>query len=152
MIYRPLQNGKVAIPDYDEGIRLLTELCKQKQEKGENTIRLEGRLTKLKKAAEKTKAIREEANASLKNGGYELVKIPCFTTFDKDNTNFMNGVCGTCKETGKTYYITNKPGERELEGVITEYLKGAGIDNVYFVSTTKDLKCMGGIDCLTQEE
>ena len=64
----------------------------------------------------------------------------------------MNGVGGTSAKTGQTYYITNKSEYPELQEIVQDYFKKAGIDNVYFVSTTDKLRRKGGIDCLTQEE
>ena len=170
MIYRPLQNGKIAIPDYEEGILQLTNLyvlkCKefdeletdptvteQAKEQLRATInKIKEKIENLKTVAEKTQTTREEANDYLKESGYELVKIPCFTTSDMDRTNFMNGVGGTSAKTGQIYYITNKSEYPELQDAVEEYFKKAGIDNVYFVSTTDKLRRKGGIDCLTQEE
>ena len=63
----------------------------------------------------------------------------------------MNGVGGTSSKTGQTFYITNKSEYPELQNFVEPYLKNAGIDKIYFVSTTEDLRKMGGIDCLTQE-
>ena len=169
MIYRPLQNGKIAIPDYEEGIKHLTNLYNQKsaefdqleqdpsvsaqkrEQKRDSIFELAEKIEELKKVAKKTQSIREEANDYLKDSGYELVKIPCFSTRDSDCTNFMNGVGGTSAKTGQTFYITNKSEYTELQDVVEEYFKQAGIDNVYFVSTTELLRKKGGIDCLTQE-
>lgn len=169
MVYRPLQNGRIAIPDYDEGIIQLTNLYNQKcreleelekdpmatvqaKEQIRETIgKISEKIKNLKNVAEKTQATREEANDYLKANGYELVKIPCFTTSKTDRTNFMNGVGGTSTKTGQTYYITNKSEFPELQNIVEQYFIQSGIDNVYFVSTTKDLTRNGGIDCLTQE-
>ena len=170
MTYRPLQNGRIAISDYGEGIIQLTNLYNQKcheleelekdptateqvKEQMRETIgKISEKIKNLKNVAEKTQTIREEANDYLKANGYELVKIPCFTTSDTDRTNFMNGVGGTSTKTGQTYYITNKSEFPELQDIVEQYFKQAGIDNVYFVSTTEKLTKKGGIDCLTQED
>ena len=64
----------------------------------------------------------------------------------------MNGVGGTSAKTGQTYFITNKSIHPEFEKFVEPYFKAAGIDKVYFVSTTEDLIKSGGIDCLTQEK
>ena len=169
MTYRPLQNGKIAIPDYEEGITQLTNLYNQKckefdelekdpaataqvKEKLRDTIhKINEKIKNLKTVAEKTQATREEANDYLKANGYELVKIPCFATSASDKTNFMNGVGGTSAKTGQTYYITNKSEYPELQDIVEKSFKQAGIDNIYFVSTIDKLRRNGGIDCLTQE-
>ena len=105
----------------------------------------------MQQLSEDTKSIREEAYDCLSNGGYEVVKIPCFTTEANDTTNFMNGIGGTSAKTGQTFYITNKSEFPELQAVAEQYLHQAGIDKVYFVSTQHALSSRGGIDCLTQE-
>ena len=64
----------------------------------------------------------------------------------------MNGIGGTSTKTGQSFYITNKSEFPELDAEIEEYLKKAGIDKVYFVSTQAALNSNGGIDCLTQEK
>lgn len=197
MIYHPLKNGEIAIPDYQKGIELLEEqeglikesiqeeksnlgnvsqsnssppsliekirLLRQNQEHRleqnktidklqRELLDIHSRIDDLKELDEKTRNLRQEANDNLQAGGYTLVKIPCFTTKSNDSINFMNGVGGTSKKTGETFYITNKSKNENLQNVIEKYLKDAGIDKVYFISTTSFLKRMGGIDCLTQEE
>ena len=169
MIYRPLQNGRIAIPDYDEGIIQLTNLYNQKcreleelekdpmatvqaKEQIRETIgKISEKIKNLKNVAEKTQTTRDEANDYLQANGYELVKIPCFTTSKTDRTNFMNGVGGTSTKTGQAYYITNKSEFPELQNIVEQYFIQSGIDNVYFISTTNNLTRSGGIDCLTQE-
>lgn len=166
MIYRPLQNGKFAVPDYEQGIAELEKLRDQTNETiqlqtEENPqqiktlkrklYKLNRKIEKLEQLSEDTKSIREEAYDCLSNGGYEVVKIPCFTTEANDTTNFMNGIGGTSAKTGQTFYITNKSEFPELQAVAEQYLHQAGIDKVYFVSTQHALSSRGGIDCLTQE-
>lgn len=148
MLYRPLHNGEFAVPDFDEAIKILTENNIENMS-NENKQELISQLEKLKI---ETQATRVEAEDNLKNSGYKLVKIPCFTTSSTSGTNFMNGIGGTSPKTGQTFYITNKSEYPELQKYIEPYLKNAGIDKVYFVSTTDDLRKMGGIDCLTQEK
>ena len=63
----------------------------------------------------------------------------------------MNGIGGTSK-TGESFYITNKSDFPELNEAMKKYFKNAGIDKMYFVSTSPFLSAQGGIDCLTQEE
>ena len=148
MLYRPLHNGEFAIPDFDEAIKILTEnnIESMDKEKKEELI------SQLEKLRDETQATRAEAEDNLKASGYKLVKIPCFTTSSTSATNFMNGIGGSSQKTGQTFYITNKSEYPELQKYIEPYFKNAGIDKVYFVSTTDDLRKMGGIDCLTQEK
>lgn len=148
MLYRPLHNGEVAIPDFDEAIKILEETDIKNMKPAEK----EERISYLKKIAQSSKADRQEAEKRLQEAGYKLVKIPNFTIGRSDETNFMNGVGGTSSKTGKSFYITNESEYPELENVISKYFKKAGIDNVYFVPTKDALGRMGGIDCLTQEE
>lgn len=115
-------------------------------------LKLTNKIKKLKEVNENSKSIREEANDYLKESGYKLVKMPCFTSESSDLTNFMNGVGGTSKKTGQTFYITNQSEFPELEKEIEKSLMKAGIDKVYFVSSQEALDYKGGIDCLTQEE
>lgn len=156
MYYRPLQNGKIAVPDYEEGIRLLKELYSEKVKQGANPKELEmlkEKISELINTSNQINNIRNEANDILINDGYELVQIPCFTNKGDYTTNFMNGVAGTSPKTGETFYITNSSEDiPELDNILREYFIKAGIDNVYFVSAKEFLLREGGIDCLTQEE
>lgn len=102
----------------------------------------------LEEASAKTKKTRRQAEENLTKSGYKLVRIPAFYK----TANFMNGVGGTSSKTGETFYITNKSTVPDLEPIVSEYFKKAGVDKVYFVSTIEALKNQGGIDCLTQEE
>ena len=155
MSYRPLQNGKVAIPDYEEGVKLLTDLYNQKLQTGASDTELEGlkqKIENLKVVMDKTNEIRKEASEKLVNDGYQLLKLPCFTVSDDDKTNFMNGIAGTSEQSGKRFYITNKSEYPELDSIVEKYIREAGIDTVYYVSSTHYLSKKGGIDCLTQEQ
>lgn len=148
MLYHPLHNGEMAVPDFDEAINILenNQIASLPNDKKSELI------NQLKTLRDETKATRQEAEDNLKASGYKLVKIPCFTTGSESGTNFMNGVGGTSPKTGQTFYITNKSEYPELQDFVEPYLKNAGVDKVYFVSTTDDLRRMGGIDCLTQEK
>lgn len=148
MLYHPLDNGEIAIPDFEEAIQIL----KQNSISGMCEEEKNNRIARLEQLRDNTALIREEAEDKLKFAGYKLVKIPCFTTDSKDKTNFMNGVGGTSKKTGNKFFITNKSEYADLQEIIAGYFKKAGIDKVYFVSSTDYLGRMGGIDCLTQEE
>ena len=167
MNYRPLHNGEFAVPDYEQGIAILKDLRNDisksvEEQKGENSQqinalkiklhKLNRKIEKLQQVSENTKAIRQEANDYLTDGGYKVVKIPCFTTNAGDTTNFMNGIGGTSEKTGQTFFITNKSEYPELQNIIEQSLRQAGIDKVYFVSTKEALSARGGIDCLTQEK
>lgn len=148
MLYRPLHNGEFAVPDFDEAIKILKE---NNIESIDNEKKQE-LISQLEKLKVETQATRVEAEDNLKASGYKLVKIPCFTTSSTSGTNFMNGIGGTSQKTGQTFYITNKSEYPELQKYIEPYFKNAGVDKLYFVSTTHDLRKMGGIDCLTQEK
>lgn len=145
MDYRPLHDGEMAVPDYEEGIRMLqqTEISGMSSDEKQKLIQ------SLQEKNEKTADIRRQAEKSLQKDGYKIVKIPCFDTNDSQ-INFMNGVGGTSKS-GQSFYITNKSNYPELNTEIQKYFKKAGVDKVYFVSSTEFLKKSGGIDCLTQE-
>ena len=163
MMYHPLHNGEIAVPDFDAAISFLENNdipsmnqpyegideeykdCKTEKDK---------RIKILKKLRDETAILREDAEKKLSGNGYKLVKIPYFTTSmaQADSVNFMNGVGGTSKKTGQSFFITNKSEYPELQAFIESYFKNAGIDKVYFVSTDKMLGYQGGIDCLTQEE
>jgi len=156
MCYRPLQNGKIAVPDIGEGIKLLKEVYSEKVKQGATPKELEKlkeKISELIDEANKINGISNEANEKLINDGYELVPIPFFTNNGDYTTNFMNGVAGTSPKTGETFYITNSSEDiPELDNILKEYFIKAGIDNVYFVSTKEFLWREGGMDCLTQEE
>ena len=102
---------------------------------------------------EKTNPIISSVIEKIEADGYKAVNIPCFTEFDIRNENpinYMNGVGGT-SENGETYYITNTSGYSELDEVMKQQFKEAGIDRTFFVSTIEFLMNQGGIDCMTQE-
>ena len=168
MSYRPLHNGEFAVPDYEQGLVMLKELREklqsemppenQNEDSGHlspeqiKLRKLDSRIKKLEQYAAETKDIREEAGDYLAEAGYKIVKIPAFATETTALTNYMNGIGGTSTKTGQSFYITNKSEFPELDAEIEEYLKKAGIDKVYFVSTQAALNSNGGIDCLTQEK
>ncbi len=167
MVYRPLHNGEVAVPDYEKGIEILKKFQADKNMTDttlQDTDSLEERRAKiqayklnkqiknLEQTAQDSQSIRAEAEVYLQKAGYKIIKIPSFTASSQDGTNFMNGIGGTSNKTGESFYITNKSEYPELQNIIESYLKNAGIDKVYFVSTLKELKAKGGIDCLTQEK
>ena len=111
----------------------------------------------------KTAEISKAAEEELKNGGYKIVKIPCFTEINngrdesgasiiENAINYMNGICGTSAKTGDKFYITNTSGDETLDAYMDKYFKEvAGLDKVYFAPTKKYLEASGGIDCLTKE-
>ncbi len=146
MTYRPLHNGEIAVPDYEEAIRILQET----RIAGMDDNTKSELIKNLEELNTKSAAIRQEAEQALTEGGYRIVKIPCFAENGQSQINFMNGVGGTSK-TGQSFYITNKSDYPELNDAIQTYFNNAGVDKVYFVSTLPFLNNYGGIDCLTQE-
>lgn len=148
MLYRPLHNGEIAVPDFQEAIKILqeTEIADMDETTRQKLIKA------LSELEEKTAPQRTKAIENLQKDGYKIVKIPCFSTFDKELPciNFMNGVGGTSKK-GETFYITNKSEYPELDKIAETYFKQNNIDRVFFVSTEPFLQKCGGIDCLTQE-
>ena len=149
MYYRPLQNGVVAVPDYDEGINILKGiefpdiLNDDKKEY----------LSRLEEVRNLTAAKLKKAEKILTSAGYKIVKLPvfsCTSEYGPSTINYMNGICGTSPD-GVKFYITNKSGIDELDKIAEKYLKNTGINKVYFVSTEEHLLMYGGIDCLTQE-
>ena len=145
MLYRPLHNGEIAVPDFQESIKLLeeNEISSMSAEEKQELI------NELKVMDEKTASIRQEAEQTLEEKGYKLHKIPCF---DKccEEVNYLNGVSGT-SESGEVFYITNKSKYPELDTLVQDYFQKAGADKIFFVSTTSFLRQNGGIDCLTLE-
>ena len=152
MYYRPLNNGQIGVPDFEAGIKVIENL---KLKTNEQKQIYQDLLQQLKKMESETKIIRENAENELKNQGYELLKIPCFSTNKEKNENpinFMNGVCGTSAKTGDKFYITNTSGDKTLDNYMEKYLKKeVGFDKVYFAPTKEYLKNLGGIDCITKE-
>lgn len=178
MYYRPLNNGQMAIPDYKAGIEVLNRLLQDidtqiesknisseqnenLQHKKQEFLKL---LSNLEEMKNKTDTISTNAENELKEKGYDVVKIPCFTEIDdgKDQgldaksvenpINYMNGVCGTSAKTGDKYYITNSSGDEILDKYMENYFKSVvGFDKIYFAPTKQYLSAMGGIDCLTKE-
>ena len=194
--YHPMKNGVIAVPDYKEGAKVLTEMLNKvvaeinakkaellepsgdapakteveklnnlkkrinsRNEKETDLQKLEAKAKKLKQKINElreymkaTMGIRAEANDYMIRAGYNLVKLPYFSTGPFEKTNYMNGVGGTSEKTGQTFFITNKSEYPELDEYIEKYFAAAGVDKVYFVSSTEKLSDGGGIDCLTIEE
>lgn len=150
MFYRPLKNGQVAVPDYQEAINVL----KRTKIAGMDARNKNLLINQLAKAYKRNANSLINAEKELMKSGYKLVKIPCFSlpTNMCDNTgiNYANGVCGKDKN-GRLYIITNKSNYKELDAQIVKYYKKAGVNDVYFVSTQEYLKRNGGLDCRTQE-
>ncbi len=168
MHYRPLNDGQIAIPDYEAGINVLKELIQdietnnvQNNEllnKKEEYLKL---INKLEEMKTKTAEISKEAEEELTRQGYEIVRVPSFTEIDKGDPvvrsvenpiNYMNGICGTSSKTGDKFYITNTSGDEILDAYMEKYFKEVvGFDKIYFAPTKNYLKSSGGIDCLTKE-
>ena len=149
MCYRPLGDGEVAVPDYDEGIKSLKVLIADENVSAPDKNRYAQMLEKLETKKSDTKEIelRSEAENRLRKDGYKIIKIPDFG----NDTNYMNSVTATSNRDNKTFLITNKSGDERLDEIAKKYYQEAGIDRVYFVSTQNALKKFGGIDCLTNE-
>lgn len=179
MFYRPMNDGQIAIPDYEAGMNVLNELIQnidkdlsspdiqpeQKsnlENKKEEYLKL---MNKLEEMKNKTAEIAKSAENELRENGYEIVKIPCFTEIDngrdqrlsrarsvENPINYMNAICGTSAKTGDKFYITNTSGDEILDTYMENYFKEViGFDKVYFAPTKKYLGALGGIDCLTKE-
>ncbi|MCM1004395.1 MAG: hypothetical protein NC408_08650 [Candidatus Gastranaerophilales bacterium] len=149
MLYRPLHNGQIAIPDYDEGIRILqeTDIADMSPEEKDKLLQ------ELIELRDNAASILQDAENTLSESGYEIIRVPCFFNLgisDGPQINYMNGVGGTNPD-NKTFYITNSSNYEQLDQLAEEFFKQNGVDNVYFVHTGKYLKMNGGIDCLTQE-
>ena len=172
MHYRPLNDGQVAVPDYEAGINILKKFIQDIDKKlelnTEQSSNLEAKkeeysklIVKLEDMKTKTAEISLEAENELQKQGYEIVKIPCFTDIDRgipfektveNAINYMNGICGTSAKTGDKFYITNTSGDEALDAYMENYFKEVvGFDKVYFAPTKKYLNAKGGIDCLTKE-
>lgn len=178
MFYRPMNDGQIAIPDYEAGINVLNELIQnidkdldspdiqpeQKnnlENKKEEYLKL---INKLEEMKNNTAEIAKSAENELRKKDYEIVKIPCFTEIDtgrdqrlnartvENPINYMNAICGTSAKTGDKFYITNTSGDEALDKYMENYFKEViGFDKVYFAPTKKFLYSLGGIDCLTKE-
>ncbi len=166
MFYRPLQDGKMAVPDYDAARGAVADILKNSKLAKDKRNEYKNLLNGIEEMSKLSKPITEKAEAALKESGYDIVKIPCFTVLpnaggkgsdELENpigvplVNFMNGVCGTAKN-GSSYYITNKSNLPELNSHIEKCFKKAGVNKVFFVSTGELLKLHGGLDCITQEK
>lgn len=148
MFYRPLQDGTIAVPDYQKAIEIL-ETCDISSMDNRTKKEL---IEDLKTMAKKSSL--SNNNKILENKGYKIKKIACFNpshnVTSNSTVNFQNAICGTAKD-GSTFIITNKSKYPEINKIIETEFKNVGIDSVYFVSTDKYLIFNGGIDCLTQE-
>lgn len=157
MGYRQFDSGEIAIPDYNAGIEYLENTNIESM----NPKTKQELIKELKRTQEEIGSIINDSEKALTDGGYKVVKIPCFASIDKENPlpkiNFMNGVAGTSSSRGTmpkgtTYYITNKSDFPELNDYMADYLKeNLNVNKTYFVSTSPYLKSLGGIDCLTEE-
>lgn len=149
MFYRPLQNGVVAVADYESAIKYL----KENDIKSMPDEHKEALLADLEDEFAQHGQTMKDAEKVLNNAGYKTIKIPAFNVtaeLGASDISYMNGVCGTSPE-GIKFYITNKSGYEELDGYISECFKSAGVDKVFFVDTLDFLLGYGGVDCLTQE-
>lgn len=151
MSYRPLHNGDIAVPDFEEGIKIIKNMPLaegQTEEDKQNYINA------ISEKAEKTRGIRQEAEETLRQAGYNIIKIPCFDHEWNCTSNYMNGVTGTSPKTGKSFYITNASDDENEDKIVKKYFEKAGIDHVYFVPTFWNgfFAHDGAIDCMTQEK
>ena len=178
MYYRALNDGQMAIPDYQAGIEVLNGLLQnidtqteaknisseQKDSLQKKKVEYNKLLSQLEIMKSKTEAISTNAEKELKEKGYDIVKIPCFTDIDEGKgniihpkpvenpINYMNGICGTSTKTGDKYYITNTSGDEALDKYMENYFKSTvSFNKVYFAPTKQYLTALGGIDCLTKE-
>ena len=177
MHYRPLNDGQMAVPDYEAGINILKEFVQdidrqiginpQASEETKNNLENQKQeylklITKLEELKVKTEEILNAAENKLKENGYEIVKIPCFTDINngynplkssvENPINYMNGICATSVKTGDKFYITNTSADEKLDEYMKNYFRNTvGFDKVYFAPTKKYLVSSGGIDCLTKE-
>lgn len=155
MGYRQFNNGEIAIPDYNAGIEYLENTHIESMD----TETKQKLIEQLKHIQQEIGPIIDESEEALNKGGYKVLKIPCFSTSDRNSPkiNYMNGVAGTSTQQGTlpkgtTYYITNKSDYPEINDFMQNYLKeNMGVDKTYFVSTSSFLNLSGGIDCLTEE-
>ena len=152
MDFRPFQDGVIAIPDYEKGLEILKNISTKVEDSRENNELVEY-ISEFSKEAESKISNAEQL---LVQGGYKVVKIPCFYIPKRGFSptiaiNYMNGIAGT-SDNGETYYITNSSGNEELDNLMKEYFKEIGIEKTFFVSTKSFLSDRsGGIDCMTQE-
>lgn len=170
MYYRPLNDGQIAVPDYEAGINVLKDFIQDIDKELElNTAKndnLQAKkeeysklITKLEDLKTKIAEISQEAENELKKQGYEIIKIPCFTDIPNTSAdkvenaiNYMNGICGTSAKTGDKFYVTNTSGDETLDAYMENYFKEiVGFDRIYFAPTKVYLDSKGGIDCLTKE-
>ncbi len=146
MLYHPFLNGQIAVPDFDEAIRILRENNIESMDEESK----KQRISRLEKLRDDTRALREEAEDNLIEAGYKIVRIPYFSVDNEDRTNYMNGVCGTSPN-GTKILITNTSEYPELNSIIEPYFTSIGVEQVLFANTQSALILSGGIDCLTQE-
>lgn len=154
MYYRPLGDGVVAVPDYEEAINIL----KNTKISGLSDKDKKQLIDELTTFSNISSDLRKGINKDLEKAGYTVKPIPCFYLSEKypnmknlPDINYQNGVCGRSKS-GNKYIILNRSSYPELNKKISQYYKKAGIEDVYFVSTQKYLGLKGGIDCITQEK
>lgn len=178
MYYRPLNDGQIGVPDYEAGIKVLKQLVLDIDEKIETSSLISDMkpnftgtvyeksglkykkqeylklIKQLEETKNKTELRTNVAEDELKEKGYEIVKIPCFSVVGNgaNPINYMNGICGTSAKTEDKFYITNTSGNETLDACMEKYFKEVvGFDKVYFAPTKNHLKYSGGIDCLTKE-
>jgi hypothetical protein len=130
MHYRPLNDGQIAVPDYEAGINVLKDFIHKIDNEIEETKSnytpdftgtnynnplsakremYQNLIQKLEEMKTKTAEISQEAENELKKQGYEIIKIPCFTEIDKgfpvpdlQVKNPINYMNGICGTSTKT--------------------------------------------------
>lgn len=130
MHYRPLNDGQIAVPDYEAGINVLKDFIHKIDNEIEETKSnytpdftgtnynnplsakremYQNLIQKLEEMKTKTAEISQEAENELKKQGYEIIKIPCFTEIDKgfpvpdlQVKNPINYMNGICGTSAKT--------------------------------------------------
>ncbi len=83
MAYRPLQNGVMAVPDFESGIDMVQDLLKNPELSEVERTKLERLQSGMAAMSEKTEQQRNKAQDALTQAGYETVKVPCFNYFEE---------------------------------------------------------------------
>lgn len=161
MIYRPLQDGSIAVPDYVSWYEMFSKFVPDIFANKQNYLNW---LDQMKKEAE---WVLQNAEEQLKKWWYEVKKVPSFTIpkekyaslwlnmvqnyrFCDPIINYMNWVWWTSKD-GTMYYMTNTSTFPELDDAMKNVFIDLGIDSVCFLDTQKYLNDNWAFDCLTQE-
>ena len=156
MVYRPLQDGTIAVPDYSLWIEMFSKYVSNdylyKQQYLDGLIEMQNNTNWVLDEAENLLGkwwykIKKTPSFTIPNGWYKKLWMDAYVT---PIINFMNWVGWRTKD-WMVYYITNTSTFPELDKAMKKYFQKIGINKIYFLDTQEYLNKFWAFDCLTQE-